>query len=82
MKAQLQETIQTKNDALLRQSIGLMLSFIPQDRETKREIKRCLYGGAGAVPRINEVINGIQQLLSLVLLFLFGLAVRNRFKIK
>ena len=75
------QAIETKTEALLRQSIELTFPFIPKDRETQREIKRCLYGSSGAAPWKNRLINGIHQLLTLICLFLFGLAVRNRFKI-
>ena len=76
------QTIHLKFEAAIRQSSHFILPFLPTDRETKREINRCLYGGNGTIPWVNGIINSFQQLLMLVFLFLLGLAIRNRFKIK
>jgi hypothetical protein len=74
----------SKLDAIRSQSIGssLTLPVIAIDRDTVNQRNQCLYGQGGGVPETNRIINGIQQVLSLIFLFLFGLAVRNRFKIK
>ena len=74
----------SKLDAIRSQSIGssLTLPVIAMDKDTQHQRNQCLYGQGGGVPETNRIINGIQQVLSLIFLFLFGLAVRNRFKIK
>ena len=72
----------SKLDAIRSQSISLTLPVIAIDRDTVNQRNQCLYGQGGGVPETNRIINGIQQVLSLIFLFLFGLAVRNRFKIK
>ena len=74
----------SKLDAIRSQSIGssLTLPVIAMDRDTQHQRNQCLYGQGGGVPETNRIINGTQQVLSLIFLFLFGLAVRNRFKIK
>jgi len=74
----------SKIDAIRSQSIGssLTLPVIAMDRYTQHQRNQCLYGQGGGVPETNRIINGIQQVLSLIFLFLCGLAVRNRFKIK
>ena len=74
----------SKLDAIRSQSIGssLTLPVIAMDKDTQHQRNQCLYGQGGGVPETNRIINGIQQVLTLIFLFLFGLAVRNRFKIK
>jgi hypothetical protein len=74
----------SKLEAIRSQSIGssLTLPVIAMDRDTVTQRNQCLYGQGGGVPETNRIINGIQQVLSLIFLFLCGLAVRNRFKIK
>jgi hypothetical protein len=71
----------SKSEAALSQSIDFILPILKADRGTLRQRNQCLYGHDG-VPRINRLINFIQQLVSLVFLFLAGLGIRNRFKIK
>jgi len=71
----------SKSEAALSQSIDFILPILKADRGTLRQRNQCLYGHDG-VPGINRVINFIQQIVSLVFLFLAGLAIRNRFKIK
>jgi len=72
---------ESKSDAAWSQSIDFILPILKADRGTLRQRNQCLYGHDG-VPRINRLINGAQQIVSLVFLFLAGLAIRNRFKIK
>ena len=72
---------ESKSDAAWSQSIDFILPILKADRGTLRQRNQCLYGHDG-VPRINRLINFIQQIVSLVFLFLAGLAIRNRFKIK
>jgi uncharacterized protein YjbI with pentapeptide repeats len=74
----------SKLDAIRSQSIGssLTLPVIAMDKDTQHQRNQCLYGQGGGVPETNRIINGIQQVLSLIFLFLCGLVVRNRFKIK
>jgi hypothetical protein len=72
---------ESKSDAAWSQSIDFILPILKADRGTLRQRNQCLYGHDG-VPGINRVINFIQQIVSLVFLFLAGLAIRNRFKLK
>ena len=67
--------------AALSQSISFTVPILATDRGTQSQRNQCLYGHDG-VPWQNRLINGTQRLFTLVFLFLFGLAVRNRFKIK
>jgi uncharacterized protein YjbI with pentapeptide repeats len=72
---------ESKSDAAWSQSIDFILPILKADRGTLRQRNQCLYGHDG-VPGINRLINFIQQIVSLVFLFLAGLGIRNRFKIK
>ena len=72
---------ESKSDAAWSQSVDFTLPILKADRGTLRQRNQCLYGHDG-VPGINRLINGTQQIVSLVFLFLAGLAIRNRFKIK
>ena len=76
------QSLRLKSEASWRQSVDVMLPFLTTDRQTKQAINQCLYGKTGVVPWQNNIINGIQQVFTLVFLFLLGLAIRNRFKIK
>jgi hypothetical protein len=75
----------SKLEAIRSQSIGssLTLPVIAMDRDTVTQRNQCLYGQGGGVPETNRIINGIQQVLSLIFLFLCGPSrCAIRFKIK
>jgi hypothetical protein len=56
------------------------LPFTTSSRQEKNQVTRCLFGSP-VVPGKYKVVSFIQTLFTLLCLFLFGLGVRNRFKI-
>ena len=64
----------------LRYTAIVALPFTTSSRQEKNQVTRCLFGSP-VVPGKYKVVSFIQTLLTLLCLFLFGLGVRNRFKI-
>jgi len=68
--------------AIARERLNAALIILPADRMEQVRISRCLYGDEGYKPFWLSVMNDLHSLLSAACLFLFGLGVRNRFKMK
>ncbi len=68
--------------AIARERLNAALLFLPTNRVEQASISRCLYGDEGYKPFWSKVMNSVHSLLSAACLFLFGLGVRNRFKMK
>ncbi len=68
--------------ALIRERLRYSFPFIPVDRKELNEINACLYKNPKAIPLKSKLINGLQFIFSSGCFFLFGLGLRNRFKIK
>lgn len=68
--------------AIVRERLNAALIFLPTDRMELARVSRCLYGDEGYKPIWSKVMNILHSLLSAACIFLFGLGVRNRFKMK
>lgn len=68
--------------AIARERLNAALIFLPADKTEPARVSTCLYGDEGYKPFWFKVLNSLHSLLSAACLFLFGLGVRNRFKMK
>lgn len=61
-------------------SAGQMFSLIPSSRDARSDGAKALFGD-GAMPEFVYALTFTQSLFSIILLFLLGLALRNRFRV-
>jgi len=82
VECKLEKDRMNPNSAIARERLNATLLFLPTDRAEQAAVSRCLYGDGGYKPFWLKVMNTLHSLLSAACLFLFGLGVRNRFKMK
>lgn len=68
--------------AVIRERLSHTFIFLPTDRTERALVAECLYGDEQFVPAKYQFLNRVHFVLSAVFLFLFGLAARNRFRIR
>ena len=69
-------------DALIRERLHHTLFVLPTERAERLLVMQCVYGKDQVVPGVYRFLNAVHFSVSALLLFLFGLAVRNRLKVK
>ena len=69
-------------DALIRERLHHTLFVLPTERAERLLVMQCVYGKDKVVPGVYRFLNAVHFSVSALLLFLFGLAVRNRLKVK
>ena len=69
-------------DALIRERLHHTLFLLPTERSERLLVMQCVYGKDQVVPGTYRFLNAFHFSVSALLLFLFGLAVRNRLKVK